>query len=431
MTSLTLIMLFVLICLSFLIFLKPRVFQESRILLNISALFLIIGIIGNVLWEEFKITTDIAYLGNVSLSNQEIQISQLVMFAISLGILIGTVSQSLLRNTISRDSKGNPIRFSLVKDLVVSKIPTVFVLSTGLVLLVIYLLGTGSTFWYNEEYLFTSGISIAYKFANSFIVAWCLTSSYLYFNSVNRITFFVPILNFIFFLAYFTEGSRQSLIIFIAWAYFFISKNSSRFRWFFVAPFIYLLIYLFQVTQSARSNALGLSQLFNLMSLATANDASANFIAIRRLFQSLFNWWVTIPLSVDIAQPSLILRNLNPLFGSGSNAFGYSSEGVERIYPYWWNPASTAGQLYGVLGFLGIVVIFGFLTFLLSHTIQGLKFADVKVQLSAFVAIILFLMQTLFFLQYSVRVWSRATQFFLIAYAIFWFLEKRALKQKF
>ena len=426
MNTLSLIMIFMALFITFSLFLIPsRAFHlRGSFLLAIG--FLTIGIVGNFLWELFRVPTDVGYLGNVSLSEEQKGVSQQVMFAISIGVFIGaliahSIQDSKSKVKISGDhQKHDRFEFELSK----SQLRAWILL--GIVLISVYLIGTGSTFWYNTEYLYISGNQFAYKVANLALLPWTVITTFVSVVLKSSYSKSLLTMNVAIFVLFLGEGSRQSVIVFLSWVIFRVIKKRNKFTPITLALDFFFMLLIFHITQLFRSYELGISQIPKVLSVIDYFSIDIYLLAVSRLFQSVFNWWVTIPLSVNIGDASLVLRNLNPMFGVGNEAYSFSSDGVERIYPYSWNPASTAGQIFGAFGFLSIVLIFVLMSFIANMAVRDLFQTSGVTRVAAFSVCAMFFIQLVFFLQYSSRIWSRTAQLLILSYFIFRALRKRS-----
>jgi hypothetical protein len=128
---------------------------------------------------------------------------------------------------------------------------------------------------------------------------------------------------------------------------------------------------------------------------------------------SLTSWAPTLIASIDQASGHVILANLNPLIGSGSDAFAYSSQGIERLFPYTWIPLSSMGQIYGAFG--GLILISTFFT-ISSIAALSLVRRDEQNTLSVFslLSVATYLVQFPLLFQYSSRIWLRVLWLMLV-----------------
>jgi hypothetical protein len=122
---------------------------------------------------------------------------------------------------------------------------------------------------------------------------------------------------------------------------------------------------------------------------------------------SLTSWVPIVIASIGTIKKELILENMNPLIGTGSNPYDYSSEGISVFFPYLWTPLSTIGQLYGFGGGLLICLI----SFVLS-ALSGAAFIKSRQYRGilgfAIAGMAIYFYQFLMFFQYSTRNWFRA-----------------------
>jgi hypothetical protein len=138
---------------------------------------------------------------------------------------------------------------------------------------------------------------------------------------------------------------------------------------------------------------------------------------ISLLLAALFTTIITVPLSIGTLNLEGILANANPLISNiSSYSYDTTSNGVERIFPYSWVPASSAGTLFGVFGSLGVFAIFFIMsasnmycTSKSSWSISGVCFKLAEIS---------FFAQIFFYLQYSTRIWFRVFWAYWISFAL-------------
>jgi hypothetical protein len=100
------------------------------------------------------------------------------------------------------------------------------------------------------------------------------------------------------------------------------------------------------------------------------------------------------------------LRNLNPLIGSGSDALSYSSDGLERLYPYVWVPLSSLGQIYGAFGGIALILIMFLITTVAALSLQPGTRRD-SLTVFSLLSLSTYIFQFPLFFQYSSRIWLR------------------------
>jgi hypothetical protein len=134
---------------------------------------------------------------------------------------------------------------------------------------------------------------------------------------------------------------------------------------------------------------------------------------------------------VDTISSDAIWANANPLISSISeNSLDFSTNGVQRLFPYAWVPTSSAGALFGIVGFFGIFII----TFV-ANLIQSIAFIYYR-RTSTFPIYALisacYLAQNWSFLQYSTRPWFRMWWALLFSFGalLIWVLSRRLIEKK-
>lgn len=106
------------------------------------------------------------------------------------------------------------------------------------------------------------------------------------------------------------------------------------------------------------------------------------------------------------ASKGVILKNLNPLIGSGSDSMSYSSEGLERLFPYIWIPLSSLGQIYGAFGGIALTLIMFLIATIAALSLYQGKRSD-SLSVFSLLAVGTYLFQFPLFFQYSSRIWLR------------------------
>jgi hypothetical protein len=131
------------------------------------------------------------------------------------------------------------------------------------------------------------------------------------------------------------------------------------------------------------------------------------------LLASITSWAPTVIASIPEGSARMIIRNANPLIGSGSDALSYSSDGLERLFPYTWIPLSSLGQIYGAFGaFALVVVMFSITSIAALSTLTTRKSNSLSVYSILAVGTYIFQFPLLF--QYSSRIWIRVLWFMLL-----------------
>ena len=129
-------------------------------------------------------------------------------------------------------------------------------------------------------------------------------------------------------------------------------------------------------------------------------------IAIGKALASITSWVPTVIASVGTISARKVLANMNPLIGTGSDPYDFTSEGVERLFPYIWTPLSSLGQFYGIGGGLLIALIAFFTASFASMAFVYSKRDRLELFFSSAAAATYFISFLILF-QYSTRNWSR------------------------
>lgn len=284
-----------------------------------------------------------------------------------------------------------------------SKSITVF----GALTLFFLIFGLGRSLFLNEGYLTFSGSQTFLRAANALIFPALMALGFACGKSkigAANWTIFVMII-----LIQAGRGSRVILIVPLLLALLFFRRSHSYLRNIFNLIFLsFLTLVLMDLTFSARSTRSGIFMLpSNFVSSFKNNLVLDNFIpALGRMLASLTSWAPTVIASIPESSASLILKNLNPLIGSGSDALSYSSEGLERLFPYTWIPLSSLGQIYGAFGgFVLVLTMFTISSIASLSLYQGRSSGTLSVY--SLLATSTYLCQFPLFFQYSSRIWLR------------------------
>ena len=367
---------------------------------NIFLLFLYY--FGPFIWNSIRRDVGDGYLGFLPSTPDNSELFRSVLSPIIVGIMsailfyfIWSLSKPL---NVSINSKLTKASISLWDKLLIY-LP-----------IAIYLIGQGSSVFNRGVYLQTNGIDFIARLGGvTNLISFGAILYVIYTrNDWKKIDIYFPLTFWYILLV--SSGSRSTLIV-IAIAILLINKINRN--WFIKIPiisfFLLLFYYSYQVILISRSNPIGILNLptnfqSTIFSFSEFHGPETNFLF--SLLGGLFIIIILIPLSVGSANFHQVLLNANPLISSiASQAYTYSSNGVERIFPYSWVPTSTAGTLFGVIGFFGIFVIFFILTLLHTATF-GKRTQEPKATFFV-MSDILFFGQFVFFLEYSSRIWFR------------------------
>ena len=277
----------------------------------------------------------------------------------------------------------------------------------GLLTLLFLILGLGRSAISNESYLSFSGSQTLLRAANALLPASLMSLGFAMSKSKYRLVnlgLFISI-----FLVQAGRGSRVILIVTIVSAVILLQNTRSILgkvgTMFFT---IFLSLILMEVSFSARKSSSGLLGLpAEILNASNQSVNPTNFIpSLGRLLASLTSWAPTVISSIPEASKGVILSNLNPLIGSGSDSMSYSSEGLERLFPYIWIPLSSLGQIYGAFGGIALTLIMFLITTIAALSLYQGKRRD-SLSVFSLLAVGTYLFQFPLFFQYSSRIWLR------------------------
>jgi hypothetical protein len=132
-----------------------------------------------------------------------------------------------------------------------------------------------------------------------------------------------------------------------------------------------------------------------------------------RMLASLSSWAPTVIASISESSSKVIIRNINPLIGTGTDSLAYSSEGIERLFPYTWIPLSSLGQIYGAFGGLSLLLVVFFISAIASLSLIPLKRSS-SLSVYSLLAVATYIFQFPLFFQYSSRIWIRVLWFMIL-----------------
>lgn len=281
----------------------------------------------------------------------------------------------------------------------------------GSLTLLLLIFGMGKSLLFNEEYLEFSGSQTLLRAANAILPAAIIALGFACFDSkYKKLNAFL--LSCIF-LVQASRGSRISMIVPLVVFSLLIIRSASILR---KVSFLIVMVLSFQIlvsmTFSARNSSSGLANFPSLISDAFKSTIQVEDYtpSLGRMLASLSSWAPTVISSISESSSKVIIRNINPLIGTGTDSLAYSSDGLERLFPYIWIPLSSLGQIYGAFGGLGLLLVVFLISITASLSLIPLKRAN-SLSVYSLLAVATYIFQFPLFFQYSSRIWIRVLWF--------------------
>jgi hypothetical protein len=372
-----------------------RVIPASCAFLSLFALF------GPVVWDWSRTAAGIGLLGFWAMSQEEIAQFKLIMLFYTCGASLGNIY------LINMKKRHQVARISVT----IQNRRTFYLFNlSGMTA---YLIGQGTNILFRESYLVGSGIGIMQRIASTILLPLLAASMYLMITSKTRREVIPAIaLQTVWATLLLGVGSRSSLIAIIALFLVIVGRLRNRF---FKATTIVILVGIvipltFGATQLARRQQLGVLRIPNLLSeqvqLFFADGVQYFTQSFKLILSSVLTSVPIVANSYRSSSFDLILQNFNPLIGSGTDAFTFSSDYAERLFPYIWVPLATAGQLYGGLGPVGELFFVGMIS-LMSGRILTRTASTTFESLIQLITAATFTAMMMLGIQYSSRIWLR------------------------
>lgn len=398
-------MIYLIVILSFSILgigVKRRLNGSAQLGMISAASLATLGLTVPLIWNWSRTYGTLGLLPSHYLSETDKSTFYYLFFLLSLGSLCSGIFFLILpQSNLSGFSKqALALNFERLRH---SKSIPVF----GALTLFLLIFGLGMSLFLNEGYLSFSGSQTLLRAANALIFPALMALGFVCGKSkigITNGTIFVMII-----LIQAGRGSRVILIVPLLLAVLFFRRPYSFLRKILNLVVIsFLTLVLIDLTFSARNTRSGVLTLpSNLGSSLRDNLVLENLVpSLGRMLASLTSWAPTVIASIPESSASIILRNLNPLIGSGSDALSYSSEGLERLFPYTWIPLSSLGQIYGAFGgFVLVLTMFTISSIASLSLYQGRSSGTLSVY--SLLATSTYLFQFPLFFQYSSRIWLR------------------------
>ena len=369
---------------------------------SISAISLaVIGIVTPSIWNWSRQYGTPGLLPSQYLGPSDVSQFYLIFWLISMGALLSGMLFLLFSNRVySNQRMVSKTELKEVKDSI--SIPIIGSLT---VLLLVF--GMGKSLLFNDAYLDFSGSQTLLRAANAILPASIVALGFACFDSKYRklnASFLVCI-----FLIQATRGSRISLIVPLIIFSLLIMRSKSIPR---IFTYLMAMIFSFQLlvslTFSARNTSSGLTKFPTLIADAfvSTSQVESYVPSLGKMMASLSSWAPTVIASIPESSSKVIIRNLNPLIGTGTDSMAYSSDGIERLFPYVWIPLSSLGQIYGAFGSLTLLIVVFLISTVASLSLIPLRRSN-SLSVYSLLAVATYIFQFPLFFQYSSRIWIR------------------------
>jgi hypothetical protein len=389
-------------------------------LLECAALFLsFFYIFAPIIWNLIRAKAGDGYLGFIEADTAKTQIFREVIAPMVITqFLFGSIGRKL--NIFRLDAR-NRKRLTDTQD--VDKL--IFIVF--LVTFFIFILGEGTSIFFRETYLNSNGIGIFARLSGIttlaslgvLVLIGLANKGSLQATSLCLLAWYVFLLS---------KGTRSSLLACSFFVLLFWVHSNSRFRRILLF-FGYLILskLSFFIVYFCRGEPHGLFRLPKLFLLSVRDSfemglMNLDFILV--LLGSILFVVILIPMSVGTLDLTGVLLNANPLISNiSSRTYDFSSDGVERLFPYYWVPTSSAGVLYGAAGTFALVALFSYLSIaylLVSKLSRETRFDSLRYLVSVIYGVSLF-----FFLEYSTRIWFRMFWAFNLAAFAYLMIKKK------
>jgi hypothetical protein len=380
----------------------------------VSLVFSILGIFSFPIWQSVRESAGVGLLNSIKLLPPQVDSLKLILMAIGLGALIGNLTHDVFH-------KGTSMKHELSKEVI--KFGSWQVISCTFILIVIAFIGEGPNIFRRDQYLEANGVLFFQKVAGALLLPSLALATFtaIRIRRGYQKIFLISLL-LLSFSFYIGKGSRVSMIIVgLLWFVAINSNLTKKFKAIYSILSIVILYFIVGIILQTRQTKHGIFEVPTL--LQNLLGESFNIFYFSYLVALGFSWVVVVPLSIGTIDGSRLLQNLNPMINSGLNPYDFSSTGAERLYPYRWVPASTAGQIYQVIGFVGIVFVFFILTLCLLAALRLQSSRKITASMQ-YLVLSLYIFQFPIFIQYSSRNWFRVVWLFFLTYALIQFLRQ-------
>lgn len=369
-----------------------------------SALMLILtGILAPLIWEQSRVYGSPGLLPSHFLDESQTDLFHYIFFLAALG----SIFASLIMFIAARSGNLFSYQILTIKDNFAPTLDSRAIPYLGFLTVLFLCIGLGDSFLRSSVYLESTGSVTVLRAVNALLPA--VLGLLAFGSSKSRYRIHNRFYLFALFIILLGKGSRLVILIplFIIIFNFHKIKGVIK-RIASISLLIMLSQLLMDFTFEARSGAVGILNIPQILSRIGFDflDIHHNIDSFGRMLASLTSWVPTLIDSVGTTSSRVILHNLNPLIGTGTDALAYSSDGLERLFPFTWIPLSTLGQLYGAFGALSIVIIIGIVTLIASMNLIQRSNRDGD-SIFMILSIMTYIFQFPLLFQYSSRIWFR------------------------
>jgi hypothetical protein len=365
-----------------------------------SLIFSVLSLFAYPIWQYVRSGATYGLLNFIDLNEDQTQILFAILTASAFGAFFANNIFDIYR--MKRDSDVQHTA-NLISNVVNrSKI----LIQISVFTFVIAILGEGTSILERQRYLGANGFLFLQKVSSVSVLPVLGILTFLLTKQISRrIRNQIYLILFFYWVFFLARGSRTAVILlFLILVANLARKAPLRIHMVRSLFIIFMTLLSFQIIFAARTNPHGLLNIPNLIEFddLVLNSNSGIFL----LISSLLSWVIVVPLSVNSSGLSVLIKNANPFFGTGLDPYAFGHDGVERLYPFSWVPVSSAGQIYGSLGYFAVFGFFFFLTLLvLSLTTRMQNYTKISLVVPFTISIYFFQIPT--FLQYSSRNWFR------------------------
>ena len=176
----------------------------------------LIGLFGPSVWDWCRSSVGVGLLGFWTLNHDELVRFHLILLCYSTGVSFGNFylinmkeTSILVRNNLQKEGRSSLYIFSLLGFFV-------------------YLLGQGSSLFYNDSYLITNGIGVIQRLASTILLPLLAVSSYLVATAKSRSQLTPAILlQMLWAICFLGTGSRSAVIALVSLFLVLVYRNKN------------------------------------------------------------------------------------------------------------------------------------------------------------------------------------------------------------
>ena len=370
--------------------------------------FSLSGLAAPKIWDWSRQFTGLGLLSSMTLSESQTKLFREIFSWGAIGCLFSAMSILLvleLSKSSLRSANLNDFNSGHVVTDTFGRQAAFF----GILTIILFAIALGDSLLITSQYLEAQGNPVILRIVSSLVVG--LIPILIYACRGNRYAKLNTILLLIIFLILLGRGSRLSTILLVVALcnHYVFGRKSLMKLLLTLIMIIFVLAIGIKINNLARIDATGIFSIPDMVArlLGELPSFENSLSILGEAAASLTSWVPIVIASIGTIKKELILENMNPLIGTGSNPYDYSSEGISVFFPYLWTPLSTIGQLYGFGGGLLICLI----SFVLS-AFSGAAFIKSRQYRGilgfAIAGMAIYFYQFLMFFQYSTRNWFRA-----------------------